>query len=138
MTLPLNTAPGPSPDEESRRHAEISRDFLVRAQQELERGNAREAASLARYAVESVLKAVGEKRGLSVAKDWEMRKSLFDLMDELDDSELWGCYIAVRHADLYFCLERYELLDVRHAVRAAGDLIHKLDSVLSTSASYPR
>ena len=39
MTVPLDTAPGPSPDQESERHARISRDFLVKARQESEKGD---------------------------------------------------------------------------------------------------
>ena len=37
MVLPLDTAPGPSPDEESARNMEIGHNFLRQAREELAR-----------------------------------------------------------------------------------------------------
>ena len=47
MTLPLDTAPGPSPDEESARNAEISRELLQKARLELDEGDLLQASEKA-------------------------------------------------------------------------------------------
>ena len=47
MTLPLDTAPGPSPDEESARNAEISRELLQKARLELDKGDLLQASEKA-------------------------------------------------------------------------------------------
>jgi hypothetical protein len=47
MVLALDTAPGPSPDEEAARNMEISHNFLLQAQEELAREDLPQASNLA-------------------------------------------------------------------------------------------
>ncbi len=125
MTLPLNTAPGPSPSDET------SRELLRQAREEFGKGNLRQAAERSWYAAANIVKALGKKRGWDANADWQMRRVIFDIMDESDDKTLLGCYVTAQHAHYYFCSERYEALGVRYAIDGAAALVDKLDQILA-------
>ena len=132
MTLPLNTAPGPSPDEESQRHAVISRDFLVKARQELENGDLLQASEKAWGATAHAIKAVAEKRRWFSEADWKLRKIASILADELGNIEIIGSYSLARDAHFNFYHHEYDAREVEQAIYAATYLAASLDVVLAT------
>ena len=130
MTLPLNTAPGPSPDEESQRHAVISRDFLVKARQELENGDLLQASEKAWGATAHAIKAVAEKRRWFSEADWKLRRAALIVEDELGDPSIMGSYSVARVAHFNFYLHEYTAREVERAIEAAEDFIARLEPVL--------
>ena len=107
MTLPLNNAPGPSPDEESERHALISRDFLVKAREELERGDLLQASEKAWGTVAHAVEAVAEKRRWFSEADWKLRRAALIIADETCDDFLMGSYSLTRDAHFNFYHHHY-------------------------------
>ena len=74
MTLPLDTAPGPSPDAESQRNAAISRNFLRQAREELATGDLLQASEKSWGAAAHAVKAAAEKRRWFSEADWKLRR----------------------------------------------------------------
>ena len=72
MTLPLDTAPGPSPDAEAIRNAGISRELLLNARLELDKGDLLQASDKAWGAAAFAIKAVAEKRRWFNEADWKL------------------------------------------------------------------
>ena len=137
MTLPLNTAPGPSPDEEAGRHALISRDFLVKARQELEDGDLLQASEKAWGAAAHAIKAVAEKRRWFSEADWKLRRAALILEDELGDPSIMGSYSVAREAHYNFYLHQYTVREVERAIEAAEDLIARLAPTLASDYLPP-
>ena len=131
MTLPLDTAPGPSPD------AEAIRELLRKAQAELDNGNPYQAAAKGYRSVSAAIQSVGEKRGIILRADWEMRRYLFVLMDELSDNTLCGDYVMSLHAFYYFYCDRYESRQVQHSLDAGARLIDRLIPLLTAALPTP-
>ena len=73
MVLPLDTAPGPSPDEESARNMVVSRNFLRQARDELAREDLLQASNKAWGAAAYAIKAVAEKRRWFNDADWRLQ-----------------------------------------------------------------
>ena len=130
MTLPLNTAPGPSPDEESRRHAEISRDFLAKARAELDEGELLQASEKAWGAAAHAIKAVAEKRRWFSEADWKLRRAASVIADEIGDNSLMGYYLFVRDAHYNYYHHLYHPREVEQAISAAEALVSMLDTTL--------
>ncbi|MDE2841776.1 MAG: hypothetical protein OXN21_00185 [Chloroflexota bacterium] len=137
MTLPLNTAPGPSPDEESERHALISRDFLVKAREELDKGDLLQASEKAWGAAAHAIKAVAEKRRWFSEADWKLRQAALIVEDELDDRFIMGSYSVAREARYNFYLHHYTIREVERAIEAAEDLIARLTPTLASDYVPP-
>ena len=137
MTLPLNTAPGPSPDEESERHSLISRDFLVKAREELDKGDLLQASEKAWGAAAHAIKAVAEKRRWFSEADWKLRQVALIVEDELDDRFIMGSYSVAREAHYNFYLHHYTVREVERAVEAAEDLIARLTPALASDYVPP-
>ena len=131
MTLPLDTAPGPSPDEESQRHAEISRDFLVKARSELDKGDLLQASNKAWGAAAHAIKAVAEKRRWFSEADWKLSRAALIIADELDDPNILRCYHTVRDAHFNFYQHLYDARDVEQAIDAAADIVAMLTITLA-------
>ena len=131
MTLPLNTAPGPSPDEESRRHAEISRDFLVKARAELDNGELLQASNKAWGAAAHAIKAVAEKRRWFSEADWKLGRAALIVSDELGDPNILRCYSLVRDAHFNFYQHLYGDREVEQALDAAADIVAMMDITLA-------
>ena len=137
MTLPLNTAPGPSPDEESECHALISRDFLVKAREELEKGELLQASEKAWGAAAHAIKAVAEKRRWFSEADWKLHQIANIISAEQQDETITWAYMAVRDSHFNFYRHEYDALDVEDAIRAAASLVGKMDFALAQPAPYP-
>ncbi len=137
MTLPLNTAPGPLPDEESERHAMISHDFLVKARQELENGDLLQASEKAWGTTAHAIKAVAEKRRWFSEADWKLRRAVLIVEDELGDPSIMGSYSVARVAHFNFYLHEYTAREVERAIEAAEDFIARLEPVLASDYVSP-
>ena len=137
MTLPLNTAPGPAPDEESERHALISRDFLVKAREELERGDLLQASEKAWGAAAHAIKAVAEKRRWFSEADWKLRRIANIVATEQQDNSIVNCYLATRNAHFNFYHHHYDAMDVGFAIAAAVELVTKMTATLDEDYDPP-
>lgn len=131
MTLPLDTAPGPSPEEESERHALVSRDFVVKAREELEKGELLQASEKAWGAAAHAIKAVAEKRRWFSEADWKLRRSASVIADEIGDNSLMGYYLFVRDAHYNYYHHLYNTREVEQAINAAETLVGMLGSTLA-------
>ena len=131
MTRPLDTSPGPSPDEESARHWEISQDFLLKARAELDKGDLLQASDKAWAAAAHAVKAVAEKRRWFSEADWKLRMAASIVADELEAPALMGSYSLARDAHFNFYLHEYGARDVERAINGAADLIDRLQATLA-------
>ena len=134
MTLPLNTTPGPSPDEESARSIEIARHLLRQAGEELDRQDLLQASEKAWGAAAHAVKAVAEKRRWFNDADWKLAKVVSILAEEQEDMTLQGFYLAAREAHFNFYHHEFNAREVQQSVAAAGELIARLEAVLANRA----
>ncbi len=137
MTLPLNTTPGPSPDEESVRNMEIARHLLRQAREELDRGDILQASEKAWGAAAHAVKAVAEKRRWFNDADWRLRKIIAVLTEEQQDATLLGDYLTARDAHYNFYHHEYNTGEIRQTLNAASRLITKLEAVLANGDVPP-
>ena len=137
MTLPLDTAPGPSPDEEAVRNAEISRNALRQARDELAKQELWQASEKAWGAAAYALKAVAEKRHWFNDADWKLRRIASIISDEQGDQEILHCYDTARNAHFNFYRHEYDARDVEQAIAAAAYLVGQLDLALSAGYAPP-
>ncbi len=131
MTLPLNTAPGPSPDEESARNMAISRRLLEQAKEELERQDLLQASEKAWGAAAHAIKSVAEKRRWFSDADWKLAKVVSILTEEQGDNTILGYHYLVREAHFNFYHHEFNFRQVQQAIDAADELITKLEAVLA-------
>ena len=137
MTLPLNTAPGPSPDEESERHAMISQDFLHKARVELEKGDLLQASEKAWGATAHTIEAVAEKRRWFSEADWKLRRAALIIADETGDDFLMGSYSLTRDAHFNFYHHHYNAREIERAIDATAFLVAALDITLAPGYAPP-
>ena len=137
MTLPLDTAPGPSPDAEAERNASISRDALRRAWQELAQGDLMQASEKAWGAAAHAVKAVAERRRWFSEADWKLGRAASVISDELNDPNILRCYRTARDAHFNFYRHEYDTRQVEQAIDAAADLVAMLDVTLAPEYAPP-
>ena len=137
MTLPLDTAPGPSPDAESRRNAGISRELLAKARLELDAGDLLQASNKAWGAAAFALKAVAEKRRWFNEADWKLRRAAMVLSDEAADPTILYSYDTCRDAHFNFYRHLYQPRDVRIAIAAAEYIIARINPTLAPGYTPP-
>ena len=137
MTLPLDTAPGPSPDEESVRNAQISREFLAAARQELAEGDLLQASEKAWGAAAFAVKAVAEKRRWFNEADWKLRRVADVIAAELGNDDIVSYYLAGRDAHFNFYHHEYDHDSVGRAINLTAKLLDLLDVVLSPEYEPP-
>ena len=137
MTLPLDTAPGPSPDAEAERHTEISRDFLWKARVELDKGDLLQASQKAWGAAAHAVKATAEKRRWFSEADWKLRRAAEIITAEQRDVDIMRCYFAARYAHFNFYQHLYDAPGVELAIDAAETLVAKLEPTLAPDYSPP-
>ena len=137
MTLPLDTAPGPSPDAESQRNAGISRELLAKSRRELDAGDLLQASNKAWGAAAFALKAVAEKRRWFNEADWKLRRVAIVLSDEAADPAILGHYDTCRDAHFNFYRHLYQATDVRRAIAAAEYIIARANPTLAPSYTPP-
>ena len=82
-TLPLDTAPGPSPDEEAVRNAGISAELLEKAWAELAAGDLLQASEKAWGAAAWAIKTVAERRRWFSEADWKLHRAVTVFAEEL-------------------------------------------------------
>ena len=137
MTLPLDTAPGPSPDAESRRNAGISRELLAKARRELDAGDLLQASNKAWGAAAFALKAVAEKRRWFNEADWKLRRIASIVSDELNDQQIIRSYDSTRLAHFNFYQHEYDHREVEQAIEAAAYVVAQLEPTLSPDYEPP-
>ena len=130
MTLPLNTTPGPSPDEESVRNMEIARHLLRQAQEELDRGDILQASEKAWGAAAHAVKAVAEKRRWFNDADWRLGRIATVIAAEQGDGTISTYYRSVREAHYNFYHHEFNPMQVQEVVNDAASLVGKLEAVL--------
>ena len=131
MTLPLDTAPGPSPDEESARNLERSKALLQQAQQELDRQDPFQAAEKAWGATAHAVKAMAEKRRWFNDADWRLDRIVAVIAEEQRDLAISTSYSAARNAHYDFYHLEYSPVQVQQAINAAAYLVHRLEELLA-------
>ena len=137
MTLPLDTAPGPSPDAEAVRNAGISRELLLNARLELDKGDLLQASDKAWGAAAFAIKAVAEKRRWFNEADWKLRRAAEIISAELGDGDVIRSYSLTRDAHFNFYRHWYDAQGVEFAIAAAADLVAKLTPTLSPDYRPP-
>ena len=137
MTMPLDTAPGPSPDAEALRNAEISRDAVHKARLELDNGDLLQASEKAWCAAAYAVKAVAERRRWFSEADWKLRRIAEIITAELGDDNIMRCYSLARDAHFNFYHHEYDALGVDYAIKAAADLVAMLDVTLAPDYAPP-
>ena len=137
MTLPLDTAPGPSPDAESQRNAGISRELLAKARWELDAGDLLQASNKAWGAAAFALKAVAEKRRWFNEADWKLRRIASIVSDELNDQQIIRSYDSTRLAHFNFYQHEYDYREVEQAIEAAAYVVAQLEPTLSPKYEPP-
>ena len=137
MTLPLDTAPGSTPDEEAARNWEISRHTLSQAREELDKGDLLQASEKAWCAAAYAVKAVAEQRRWFNDADWRLGSVVEILSAELADLNIRAYYLAARDAHYNFYHHEYERLAVAQAIDLAGRLINQLEVTLAPEYEAP-
>lgn len=137
MTLPLNTTPGPSPDEESVRNMEIARHLLRQAREELDRGDILQASEKAWGAAAHAVKAVAEKRRWFNDADWRLGRIATVIAAEQGDGTISTYYRSVREAHYNFYHHEFNPMQVQEVVNDAASLITKLEAVLANGDVPP-
>ena len=137
MTLPLDTAPGPSPDAEAIRNAGISQELLTNARLELDAGDLLQASDKAWGAAAFAVKAVAEKRRWFNDADWKLGSIIHIIAAEQANKEIIGCYSAARDAHYNYYHHEYNALAVRHTIDLAAQLVELLNPLLSPDYTPP-
>ena len=137
MTLPLDTAPGPSPDAEAVRNAGISAELLAAARLELAAGDLLQAAEKAWAAAAFAVKAVAEKRRWFNEADWKLRRAASVIADELGQPELMAYYFQTRDAHFNLYRHEYNAREVEQAIDAAAALATLLLPTLAADYQPP-
>ena len=137
MTLPLDTAPGPSPDAEAERHTEISRDALRNARRELAQGDLMQASEKAWGASAHAVKAVAERRRWFSEADWKLGRVVDIIANEQGDDDIAAYYQVARDAHFNFYRHEYDASRVERAVNLTARLIDKLDATLAPDYAPP-
>ena len=137
MTLPLDTAPGPSPDAEAVRNAGISQELLAKARLELAAGDLLQASDKAWGAAAFAVKAIAEKRRWFNDADWKLEKAVGIISAELADRAIRGNYQQSRNAHYNFYHHEYSPWQVANIIADTTELIARLEPLLSPDYAPP-
>ena len=137
MTLPLDTAPGPSPDEEAVRNLEICAELLAAARLELAAGDLLQASEKIWGAVAFAVKTVAEKRRWFNEADWKLRRAAEIIAAELDDHSLVSRYVHARDAHFNFYRHEYGATTLEWALESAAELVAALLPTLAADYRPP-
>ncbi len=130
MVLPLDTAPGPSPDEEAARNLEISHNFLRQAREELAKEDLLQAANKAWGAAAYAIKAVAEKRRWFNDADWRLQEAASVVASEQEDNDILLGFMAARQAHYHFYHHEYHAHTYQLIIDAAELMVSKIDTLL--------
>ena len=136
-TLPLDTAPGPSPDEEAVRNAGICYELLTAAREELTDGDLLQASEKIWGAAAFAVKAVAEKRRWFNEADWKLRRAAEIITRELADPNLISRYVHARDAHFNFYRHEYDAETLEMALDAAAELVAALLPTLAADYQPP-
>ncbi len=131
MVLPLDTAPGPSPDEEAARNMEISHNFLRQAREELAKEDLLQASNKAWGAAAYAIKAVAEKRRWFNDADWKLWEAASVITEEEGDHSILAGYSAARQAHYDFYHHEFIAIDVRQVLDITEGMVAKFDALLA-------
>lgn len=137
MTLPLDTAPGPSPDAEAARNAGISQELLAKARLELAAGDLLQASDKAWGAAAFAVKAIAEKRRWFNDADWKLEKAVGIISAELADRAIRGNYQQSRNAHYNFYHHEYSPWQVSNIIADTTELIARLEPLLAPDYTPP-
>ena len=137
MTLPLDTAPGPSPDAEAVRNIRISRELLAKAWQELDGGDLLQASEKAWGAAAFALKAAAEKRRWFNDADWKLGIIADILSAEMDDPGITAGYLGTREAHYNYYHHEFGAWRIAALIEAAARMISSLEPVLAPGYAPP-
>ena len=137
MTLPLDTAPGPSPDAEAVRNIRISRELLAKAWQELDSGDLLQASEKAWGAAAFALKAAAEKRRWFNDADWKLGIIADILSAEMDDPGIAAGYSRTREAHYNYYHHEFGAWRIAALIAAAARMISSLEPVLAADYAPP-
>ena len=137
MVLPLDTAPGPSPDEESARNMVVSHNFLVQAREELAKEDLLQAANKAWGAAAYAIKAVAEKRRWFNDADWRLKETAWVVSAELGDDDIMMGFLAARDAHYNFYHHEDDSYTIERIIVATERLVGKIDTLLATDEPPP-
>ena len=137
MTLPLDTAPGPSPDAEAVRNIRISRELLAKAWEELDSGDLLQASEKAWGAAAFALKAAAEKRRWFNDADWKLGIIADILSAEMDDPSIAAGYSRTREAHYNYYHHEFGAWRIAALIAAAARMISGLEPVLSPDYAPP-
>ena len=137
MTLPLDTAPGPSPDAEAVRNAGICAELLAKAREELAAGDLQQASEKIWGAAAFAIKAVAEKRRWFNEADWKLRQAAEVISFELADPNFMAWYSLARDAHFNYYHHEYDAQGVELALAVAVDLAAKARATLAADYQPP-
>ena len=137
MTLPLDTAPGPSPDAEAVRNIRISRELLGKAWEELDSGDLLQASEKAWGAAAFALKAAAEKRRWFNDADWKLGRIAGILSLELDDPSIMGGYAVTREAHYNYYHHEFGTWQIAAHIECAARMLSNLETVLAPGYEPP-
>ncbi|MDE2937786.1 MAG: hypothetical protein OXR67_02550 [Chloroflexota bacterium] len=132
MALPLDTAPGPSPDEEAGRNMEISHNFLRQAREELAKEDLLQASNKAWGAAAYAIKAVAEKRRWFNDADWRLREAAWVISAEQADEDIMMGFLASREAHYSFYHHEEDSYTIGRILTATERLVGKLLVIVTT------
>ena len=137
MTLPLDTAPGPSPDAEAIRNAGISHELLTNARLELDAGDLLQASDKAWGAAAFAVKAVAEKRRWFNDADWKLGSIVEIIASEQANDDIVAYYLAARDAHYNYYHHEYNAPAVRRIINLAARLVELLNPLLAPDYTPP-
>ena len=137
MVLPLDTAPGPSPDEEAARNMEISHNFLRQAREESEKEDLLQACNKTWGAAAYAIKAVAEKRRWFNDADWKLKEAAEVVTAEQEDNDIILGYYAARDAHYNFYHHEFDPFSVDNTIKMTTVLVEKIDTLLTSDAPIP-
>ena len=137
MVLPRDTAPGPSPEEESARNLAISHNFLRQAREELAKEDLLQAAGKVWGAASYAVKAIAEKRRWFNDADWRLQEIASVITEERADTDIMLGFLAARetHYDFY----HHELIApaIRQMIEITAVMVSKVDILLAQDEPPP-
>lgn len=137
MVLPLDTAPGPSPDEEAVRNMEISHNFLMQAREELAKEDLLQASNKAWGAAAYAIKAVAEKRRWFNDADWRLHDAAWVIAAEQRDSDFMLGYLSARQAHFHFYHHEHDAYTYEQIINATEKMLNKVDAIIASEEPPP-
>lgn len=137
MVLPLDTAPGPSPDEEAARNMEISHNFLRQAREELAKQDLLQAGNKAWGAAAYAIKAVAEKRRWFNDADWRLQEATSVITAEQKDNDIMLGFLAARQAHYHFYHHEHHAFTYQQIIDATAVMLDKVDALIASNELPP-